>query len=81
MSARRQNLDAAVAAWNDGDLDGYLGAYGDAMALHGYTPEPMDKTAVRGFYEPIFASSMPRPVSTRTRPRAAGRRHETAIRR
>ena len=35
VSARRQNLDAAVAAWNDGDLDGYLELYDDAIALHG----------------------------------------------
>ena len=54
MSARQQDLDAAIAAWNDGDLDRYLALYDDDITLHGYTPEPMDKTAVRGFYGGIF---------------------------
>jgi len=56
VSSRQRNLDAAVAAWNDGDLDGYLALYDDAIILHGYTPEPMNKTAVRGFYERILAA-------------------------
>jgi steroid delta-isomerase-like uncharacterized protein len=56
MSSRQRNLDAAIAAWNNSDLDGYLALYDDAITLHGYTPEPMDKTAVRSFYEGIFAA-------------------------
>jgi predicted ester cyclase len=45
---------AAVAAWNAGDLDGYLSLYDDVIRLHGYAPEPMDKTAVTGFYRSVF---------------------------
>ena len=56
MGARQHNLDAAVTAWNNGDLDGYLTLYDDAITLHGYTPEPMDKSVVRSFYEGIFAA-------------------------
>ena len=46
----------AIERWNAGDLDGYLEVYADDTRLHGYTPEPMDKTAVRGFYEGIHAA-------------------------
>jgi predicted ester cyclase len=49
-------LAAAVVAWNAGDLDGYLQLYADDIQLHGYTPEPMDKIAVRQFYEGIFTA-------------------------
>ena len=46
----------AIERWNAGDLDGYLELYADDIRLHGYTPEPMDKPAVRAFYEAIFAA-------------------------
>ena len=49
-------VERARDAWNAGDLDGYLELYDEAIRLHGYTPEPMDKTAVRGFYQSIFAA-------------------------
>ena len=49
-------LTQAVERWNAGDLDGYLRIYDDGIRLHGYTPQPMDKTAVRAFYEGIFAA-------------------------
>jgi predicted ester cyclase len=54
MASPQQTLDAALASWNSGDLDGYLRLYDDRIRLHGYAPEPMDKAAVRGFYESIF---------------------------
>ena len=47
-------LMAAVDRWNAGDLDGYLALYDDDIMLHGYSPEPMDKPAVRAFYSGIF---------------------------
>ena len=47
-------LLAAVARWNAADLDGYLELYDEDIRLHGYSPEPMDKTAVRAFYAGIF---------------------------
>jgi steroid delta-isomerase-like uncharacterized protein len=50
-----QRLERAIAAWNRGDLDDYLTLYGDEVTLHGYSPEPMGKAAVRTFYEGIFA--------------------------
>jgi steroid delta-isomerase-like uncharacterized protein len=48
-------LDEAIAAWNRGDLDAYLTLYDDDVTLHGYSPQPLDRHAVRGFYEGIFA--------------------------
>jgi steroid delta-isomerase-like uncharacterized protein len=53
---KRAALDRAIARWNAGDLDGYLDLYGESIKLHGYSPEPMDKAAVRGFYEGIHAA-------------------------
>lgn len=50
-----QRLDEAIAAWNRGDLDAYLTLYDDGVRLHGYSPSPLDKAAVRGFYEATFA--------------------------
>jgi predicted ester cyclase len=49
-------VERARQAWNHGDLDGYLSLYGDEVRLHGYSPEPMDKTAAAGFYQMIWAS-------------------------
>ena len=49
-------LAAAHSSWNAGDLDGYLRLYDETIRLHGYSPEPMDKDAVRGFYAAIFAA-------------------------
>ena len=48
------NLQRAFEAWNGGNLPGYLELYDESIKLHGYAPEPMDKTAVRAFYENIF---------------------------
>jgi predicted ester cyclase len=58
MSAERNEANVARAreAWNAGDLDGYLELYDEAIRLLGYSPEPMDKTAARGFYEAVFAA-------------------------
>lgn len=50
-----QRLQQAIGAWNRGDLDDYLTLYDKDVTLHGYSPAPMGKTAVRGFYEGIFA--------------------------
>jgi steroid delta-isomerase-like uncharacterized protein len=47
------NLQRALEAWNAGNLDGYLALYDDSIKLYGYSPEPMDKAAVRGFYQMI----------------------------
>jgi hypothetical protein len=51
MPGPQQALSAALACWNAGDLDGYLSLYDEGIRLHGYSPEPMDKVQVRGFYE------------------------------
>jgi steroid delta-isomerase-like uncharacterized protein len=50
-----ERLERAIEAWNAGDLDEYMTLYADDVTLHGYAPVPMDKAAVRGFYEGIFA--------------------------
>jgi predicted ester cyclase len=49
-------VERAIGRWNAGDLDGYLELYDDAIWLHGYAPEPMDKTAVRGYYADVLAA-------------------------
>jgi predicted ester cyclase len=56
MASAQEALDNAVTAWNAGDLDGYLQLYRDDIKLHGYSPEPMSKDEVRGFYEAVFAA-------------------------
>jgi predicted ester cyclase len=56
MPTAAEALDAAVASWNRGDLDGYLTLYSDGIRIYGYAPEPMGKAAVRGFYEGTFAA-------------------------
>jgi predicted ester cyclase len=52
----QEALSAAAGRWNAGDLDGYLTLYDEGIRLHGYSPEPMDKIQVRGFYQGIFRS-------------------------
>lgn len=54
MATPQQALSAAMERWNAGDLDGYLSLYDEQIRLHGYSPEPMDKNQVRGFYQAIF---------------------------
>jgi steroid delta-isomerase-like uncharacterized protein len=49
-------LVRAVERWNAGDLNGYLEVYDDGIRLHGLSPEPLDKQAVRPFYESLFAA-------------------------
>jgi steroid delta-isomerase-like uncharacterized protein len=50
------NLKRALEGWNAGDLDQYLELYDESIRLHGYSPEPMDKAAVRSFYEMTLAA-------------------------
>lgn len=50
-----ERLQQAIEAWNRGDLAEYLTLYDDDVVLHGYGPAPMDKAAVTGFYQGIFA--------------------------
>src|SRR5262249_27235270 len=56
MNDLTQRVEAARRRWNAGDLPGYLSLYDDKIKLHGYSPEPMNKAAVEGFYRQIFAS-------------------------
>jgi predicted ester cyclase len=53
MAAR---VERARRDWNAGDLSGYLSLYDEAIRLHGYTPEPMTKQAVTGFYQMVWAT-------------------------
>lgn len=55
MATPQEALQSAVERWNEGDLDGYLELYHEDITLHGYSPEPMGKAEVRGFYEATFA--------------------------
>ena len=52
MSARDNEaaFRRAIDRWNAGDLPGYLELYDEDIRLHGYSPQPMDKEAVRDFY-------------------------------
>lgn len=50
------HLSRAIEAWNRGDLDAYLDLYDDGITLHGYSPQPMDKSTVRGFYSMVFGA-------------------------
>ena len=56
MPGPQEALSAALVSWNAGDLDGYLHLYDEGIRLHGYSPEPMGKAQVRGFYEEIFSA-------------------------
>ncbi len=56
VAENRAAIERARDAWNAGDLDGYLQLYDDGIRLHGYAPEPMDKTGVRAFYESVFTA-------------------------
>ena len=51
-----ETLNRAIEAWNGGDLDAYLDLYDDGITLHGYSPQPMDKASVRGFYSMLFGA-------------------------
>jgi predicted ester cyclase len=54
VSENSAAVERARKAWNAGDLDGYLQLYDDSIKLYGYSPEPLDRAAVRAFYEGIF---------------------------
>jgi predicted ester cyclase len=56
MPAPNEALSAALDSWNAGDLDGYLHLYDEEIRLHGYSPQPMGKAEVKGFYESIFSA-------------------------
>jgi steroid delta-isomerase-like uncharacterized protein len=56
MATPQEALSTAIESWNAGDLDGYLVLYDEDIRLHGYTPAPMTKAEVRGFYEGVFAA-------------------------
>ena len=56
MSTRTDALERARERWNAGDLPGYLALYAPEIRLHGYTPAPMGKVEVGGFYGNIFAA-------------------------
>lgn len=56
MTANMDMLNQAIGRWNAGDLDGYLKLYDDGIRLHGYTPQPMNKAEVAGFYRQIWDS-------------------------
>lgn len=59
MSTPQAALSAAQDCWNAGDLDGYWKLYDERIQLHGYSPEPLNKSQVRAFYEGIFTAFGP----------------------
>jgi predicted ester cyclase len=52
----RAALDAAVAAWNEGDRETYLAVYDPSIRHHGLGPEPLDEEANRAFYDGLWAA-------------------------
>lgn len=52
--SNRAVFDAAIDAWNAGDLDRYLEMYDESILLHGYGDEPMTKPQVSGMYRGMF---------------------------
>lgn len=56
MSERTDVLEHARKRWNAADLPGYLTLYSDGIRMHGFSPEPMGKTQVEGFYRALFAA-------------------------
>ena len=54
MSSNVEIAQHAIDRWNAGDLDGYLALYDPSIRLHGYSPEPMDKAGVHGFYRQVW---------------------------
>ena len=56
MSNRTDAVERARGRWNAGDLPGYLALYGQGIRLHGYTPEPMGKAEIEGFYRSIIVA-------------------------
>jgi predicted ester cyclase len=56
MSDISERVERARQCWNDGDLDGYLDLYDDRIQLHGYTPAPMGKPEVIGFYQAVCSA-------------------------
>ena len=56
MSSNRSTFDTAIAAWNAGDLDGYLRLYDPSVQLHGYSEAPLGLDDVRGFYQGVWAA-------------------------
>jgi predicted ester cyclase len=56
MSYLTTRVEHARQRWNAGDLAGYLSLYDEQIRLHGYTPEPMNKAAVTGFYQMIWST-------------------------
>ena len=50
MDTMRDAVERARASWNTGNLDGYLELYHPEIVLYGYSPAPMTKPEVRGFY-------------------------------
>ena len=54
--SNRAAFDAAIEAWNAGDLDRYLEMYDESILLHGYGDEPMTKPQVAGMYRGMFDS-------------------------
>jgi predicted ester cyclase len=59
MATPQEALQSATERWNAGDLDGYLRLYDEDIRLHGYSPEPMGKGEVRGFYVGAMAALTP----------------------
>jgi predicted ester cyclase len=58
MSAEqnRAALQAAVAAWNQGDRETYLKVYDPSIRHYGLGPEPLDQAANRSSYEAMWTA-------------------------
>ncbi len=53
-TTKRKAFVAAIAAWNEGDLDGYLELYSPSIKLYGYSDAPMNKDEASAMYRGIW---------------------------
>jgi predicted ester cyclase len=58
MSAEQMKatIETAVAAFNAGNVDGFLAMFDSSLAHHGLGPEPLDAKGNRAFYEGFTAA-------------------------
>jgi steroid delta-isomerase-like uncharacterized protein len=56
QTADEAAVQRAIEHWNAGNLDEYLAIYADDAHVHGLAPGPLDKHALRAFYEALLAA-------------------------
>ncbi len=55
MNSRVKQVQEAMRAWSDHNLDRYIQLYAPEAVIYGVVPEALDIQGLRGFYEMLFA--------------------------